>query len=577
MQKQEVETKQKLLDAFRKHFLIDDDDIAALVSPAKPVNEQFFQVLDRVKQVHGQCEVLLGGENHRLGTDLMEQSSKNLNAAFKKLYNWVQKEFKALDLEDPHIGGSIRRALRVLSERPSLFQNCLTFFAEAREHTLSDAFHSALTDSTADDTQFGRTKPIEFSTHDPLRYVGDMLAWIHSATVSEHEALEGLFISDGDGIAKGIRDGLAREPWARMENEQGPVFDGHKALNDLVSRDLGGVSRSLKQRVELILHGTEDLVTVYKIMNLLAFYHSTFSGLVGIDSTLATTTEFVSAAAFHHFESLMQDETSQMPASSIPEDLSPPPFLTAALEQLTRLMKAYESSLRAPAADNTTDNAFTPILRATLDPVLNMCSELSAQSRLESTDRIMFQMNYLLLVRSTLKPFQFANPSRVSSIESRLSALTSELIDAQRAFFSRASGLEHLLSALLPYSKNEASTDSVDPNTVSSLPQFHPVRLQETAQQLDDFLPSALMDAKEHLSKLKDASLVQLIIQRAAESFCEDFDFVENKILAADEAVGDSRATESVKREGEDIEQESWTPLRELFPRTKAEIRVLLS
>lgn len=42
-------------------------------------------------------------------------------------------------------------------------------------------------------------RPIEIHAHDPLRYVGDMLAWVHQAIAGEREFLEGLFDVKGDG------------------------------------------------------------------------------------------------------------------------------------------------------------------------------------------------------------------------------------------------------------------------------------------------------------------------------------------------------------------------------------------
>ena len=33
----------------------------------------------------------------------------------------------------------------------------------------------------------GLPRPMELHSHDPLRYVGDMLAWIHQGTASERE------------------------------------------------------------------------------------------------------------------------------------------------------------------------------------------------------------------------------------------------------------------------------------------------------------------------------------------------------------------------------------------------------
>src|SRR6202012_1114650 len=173
----------------------------------------FFKVLSRAKKIQVDCEILLGTENQRLGLEIMEQVSKSLNGAFQKLYRWVQREFKSLNLENPQISSSMRRALRVLAERPSLFQNCLQIFSESRESTLSDAFYTALTGTPSNGQGDPNLKPIELFAHDPLRYVGDMLAWTHSATVSEREALEVLFLSDGDEIAKGIQAGRDSEPW----------------------------------------------------------------------------------------------------------------------------------------------------------------------------------------------------------------------------------------------------------------------------------------------------------------------------------------------------------------------------
>ena len=39
----------------------------------------------------------------------------------------------------------------------------------------------------------GVPRPIEFHAHDPTRYTGDMLAWVHQTVAWEHEFLESLF------------------------------------------------------------------------------------------------------------------------------------------------------------------------------------------------------------------------------------------------------------------------------------------------------------------------------------------------------------------------------------------------
>ena len=60
--------------------------------------------------------------------EIMDQMTNHLQGAFQKLYRWIQRELKHLSLENPQINAGIRRALRVLAERPTLFQYVSLFF-----------------------------------------------------------------------------------------------------------------------------------------------------------------------------------------------------------------------------------------------------------------------------------------------------------------------------------------------------------------------------------------------------------------------------------------------------------------
>ncbi|KAF3490554.1 conserved oligomeric Golgi complex component 6 [Arthroderma uncinatum] len=585
-QKEEAETKQALLNAFNTHFILSEEDVQVLTSPAEPVDNRFFDVLGRAKQIHKDCEVLLGSENQKLGLEIMEQSSKNLNSAFLKLYNWIQKEFKSLNLEDPHIGGAIRRGIRVLAERPSLFHSCLDFFAEAREYILSDAFHHALTIALSTEGGDANTKPIEFSAHDPLRYVGDMLAWVHSATVSEREALEALFVSEADDLAKGMEAGIKSEPWSRVEEGE-MVFDGQKALKELITRDLSGVARSLHQRVELVVQGHDDPVTIYKVINLLAFYETTFSKLVGAESALVDTLASLQRFSMEHFESLMQDrvKTASNDVAGLipPDDASPPEYLTECLENLTSLMKAYDSSFGHEAINKTFKeaNKFTPIIQATLDPMLELTKK-SAATLKDPVSEVIFRTNCLLAVRSAISHYEFAAITHSGQLSTTLANLRAELHKFQHKFLLQRSGLQTLLQALAPFTSSFTSTGgATSENTnlaaISSLPEFQPQALSATSQQLDDFLPAALVEATENLKRINSPSLVKSVTEEAVEAFSSDFEFLESMIIGADEAnqKEDNDGQASTTEDGSGEEQE-WS-LRALFPRTTGEIRVLLS
>ncbi|KAK6579917.1 hypothetical protein PZA11_007625 [Diplocarpon coronariae] len=553
--KEQVEVKQQLLKAFNTHFIMSDDDIATLTSTAEPVNDKFFSLLARAKKIQTDCEVLLGTENQRLGLEIMEQVSKNLNGAFQKLYRWILREFKTLNLENPQISSSIRRALRVLAERPSLFQNCLEFFAEAREHILSDSFYTALTGTSVKGDPDTSVKPIELAAHDPLRYVGDMLAWTHSATVSEREALEILFISDGDEIAKGIQAGRDSEPWNRYIEEDGSSsFDGPKALNELVDRDVTGVARVLRQRIGQVIQSHEETIAAYKIANLLNFYRVTFSKLLGDDSTLLDSLATLEESALKQFRILMRDHVAslQSDTQTAPSNLHPPDFLREGFKQLTAIMKTYETSFTSP---DSREADFRPILAEAFSPFMSAAQKISAT--LPAPSNTIFSINCLLSARAILAPFDFTT-SQITEIESAIKDHSTTLTDSQYTFLLTSSALQPLLEALAPLSASES-----DLRSIRTLEPFKPDALIQASQTLDDFLPSALMDAMENLKLVQSSALVTDVTERAAERFCDDFEKVEEMLIKADEIWHEDEG------EGE--------PLRVFYPRTSGEIRVLLS
>lgn len=551
-QKEQIELKQRILDAFHSHFIVSEDEATSLTSTAEPVNDRFFQVLTRVKKIHNDCQTLLGTENQQIGLEILEQSSKLLNGAFQKLYRWIQREFKGLDLENPQINVSVRRSLRVLAERPTLFQSCLDSFAEAREHNLSESFYTALTGPHSLTETYETAKPIEYYAHDPIRYVGDMLAWAHSAAVSEQEALEVLFISEGDEIARSIQHGLESEPWARG-NEDQEVFDGRTALNELVSRDLAGVARLFRQRTEQVIQSHDDVTLTYKLANLIGFYKSTFIKLLGSDSAVIEILRGLEDSAMRQFRSNMRDHVAavQSELTVAPADLAPPEFLEEALNMLRVLIKDYDSSM---AAIENRITGFQPVIFETLDPFLSGCENI--QKTLPAPSNDIFAMNCLIQARSIILPYPFTS-ERVSKMEQAVKAHRSSLVEYQHRYFLSESGLNSLLFSLseLPHTADATSQSE-------ALPIFEVEKLASLSQQLDEFLPSALIDATDNIKKLRNTKLVQEITEEAAAKFCEDFEYVESKILQVDELHTNDT--------GRPL-------LRDYFPRTSGEIRVLLS
>ena len=561
IQRLESEKKAQLLEAFNRHFIMSEDELRTLTSGADSVDDAFFQVLTRVKRIHNDCQVLLGTENQRLGLELMEQSSRNLNSAYQKLYRWVQREFKTLNFENPQLSFMIRRSLKELAERPTLFQSCLEFFAEAREHVLLDSFYSALSGSNDLRDHEYATKPIEYHSHDPLRYIGDMLAWTHSTSVSEREALENLADADGDEILRGIKMGTEKDPWSSID---GDVLDGRKALTDLASRNLAGVIQILRQRVEQVIHNQENPVIVYRIVNLLCFYRVTFTKLLGTESDIAKVHIALEDFAFRQFQTILMENVRSLETEDgqLPSDLHLPEFLSEALDHFRTLIKIFDSSL-TPLSSREKD--FETVANVALDPFLGICRDMASGT--EEPSHSVFLINCFQAAKVSLSNYEFIQ-NKISELEDDITPCMAQLIEYQHSFFLHNSGLHPLVAALAPLSELPAS--EVPP--IRTLTTFSTTALKNASQMLDDFLPSALMDAKDNMRFLNDKQLATDLTAEAAERFCEDFKYVESTLATSDDAEGVGEMTSDQASFDQQTLQ-----LRQLFPRTVGEVRVLLS
>ncbi|EEU46217.1 uncharacterized protein NECHADRAFT_67962 [Fusarium vanettenii 77-13-4] len=549
-QRRQIEVKQDLLGAFRKHFIMSESEIAALTMTAEPVDDRFFEALGKAKKISKDCEILLGFEKQTLGLELMEQTSKNINLGFQKLYKWIQREFKTLNLENPQMNSSIRRALRVLAERPSLFQNCLDFFSEARERILSDSFYVALTGSSPSGTEDPSVKPIDMTAHDPLRYVGDMLAWIHSATVSEREALEVLFVAEGEELAKGLKSGRDAEIWRLIaeDDEVEADFNALKALNDLVDRDISGAARVLRQRMEQVIQSNEETIPAYKLANLINFYRITFQKTLGPNTNLVELVEGLETEALRQFRALVRDHiaTLQGEFQHAPSDLGPPAFLQDSLKQLKSISKTYDSSL---SASEDRESEFENVLAEAFEPFMAGCENMAKV--MKDQKGAIFLINCISSATACLEPFDFTQ-RRTQQLQGKSEEEAKKLVVSQYNFFRKGSGLDPIFSFLEENKDKDAGP-------------LDEKLLGQASQTLDDFLPSALMDAMENLKHLQDSKLARQVTEEAAEQFCNDFEELEEVILEEDEDSADS----------DDEEEEG--RLRSVFPRTTAEIRVLLS
>lgn len=366
--------RQELIANFLHNYQLSPEEVFALRE--EDLSENFFKALTRVQEIHANCKVLLRTHHQRAGLELMDMMAVYQEGAYERLCRWVQAECRSLgDNDTPEVSDLLKTAAAALKDRPVLFKYCVEEVANTRHNALFRRFISALTRGGPG----GMPRPIEVHAPDPLRYVGDMLAWLHQALASERDLALALFTTEaslGSVSRKNSLDGSASRRFSKeLDRETGkPETD----MGFVLDRVFEGVCRPFRVRVEQVLQSQPGLLLAYKLTNLLEFYSHTISDLLGHGAVLSSTVRDVRDSAQQTFFDIMKvhgDKLLRYP-TPVAVDLSPPPAVGDGVSLLLELIDTHEK-IMVSAGGKKPD--FDPIISAILDPLKEMC-ERAAES-----------------------------------------------------------------------------------------------------------------------------------------------------------------------------------------------------
>jgi conserved oligomeric Golgi complex subunit 6 len=193
---------------------------------------------------------LLGDDSQqRLGATsairMMESLALKQERAYERLYHWLQKylhlnsvmhvptssgatpspddmiDSDALDEALSH--PFVRRSLKVLHYVPAFYSHTLELIASSRRAEETRRFLLGLTSG------YGGRSPIELKAHDPVIYVGEMLAFCFQSCSVEADVARGLVVENEDEIAE--------------------LNAGTMTAADMLAHAMSGLARPLKARI----------------------------------------------------------------------------------------------------------------------------------------------------------------------------------------------------------------------------------------------------------------------------------------------------------------------------------------
>ncbi|KAI8584028.1 hypothetical protein K450DRAFT_221168 [Umbelopsis ramanniana AG] len=500
-----------IIDSFLSTFMLTDQEIEILCSPSAPVDAQFFKALDHLQQVHSDCRLLLMTEHQQAGLDILESLAGHQETAYEKLYKWTQRECQSsFNREFLEISSLMKRATKALKHKPVLFQACLEDMANIRRNSVTRAFIDALTRGGPG----GTPRPIELQAHDPIRYIGDMLAWVHQAAASEREILEGLFDVEGQrGYKRSVSQGDIK---SSTDGPNNLAVDQHidETITGLLGRIMDGTCRPLKSRIEQVLISQPGAITSYKIANIIQFYTITIGKLFSSSASLPELLHSITDVAFKTFYGILNAQANKLLRFSEKpgNDLMPPSSFKEVVLQLKEIMASYDSSLIiVSGATAVAGTDFRETLDAMIDPLLQIC-DIGAE-KLSDYDRLVYKANCLQYVRSALILYAFTEIKR-QSLEKHINELLESLTDKEYQLLLQQSGLDAVDSAI----------KSKDINVpLSSLEGMDARALGESMAHLDRFLTTIDGDIPSRLTKLSSSRLARQVHGNAIKQFIDAY------------------------------------------------------
>ncbi|GAA5919249.1 hypothetical protein JCM1841_006519 [Sporobolomyces salmonicolor] len=447
-QRSTTAVQQSLVHLFLTRFTLSDAELRALTSREVPVGPELFAAMDKTERIRADCKALLSGEageGTQAGLDIMEYTSQHLEAGYLKIFKWCSFEARGFAKDVLEVSVSMRTAVARLKSRPDLLSEVLAILGTTRSTSILNLFLDALTRGGPN----GLPRPIELHAHDPIRYIGDMLAWIHQAMAGEREFLESLFGVKEEGRWVGSVHGYSTLR-SRRADEIGGESDQER-VKRLLDKDFEGCGRPLKIRVQQTIKSQESSIMAYRIATLIHFYKVTMERTIGEDALMSKVlTEIMDHAYEVFFETLKAQGRSllrfiQPPAAA----LSAPTQLRDTLSTLREIMSVYSHSLldsESPSSPSASPSDFKPVLDAVLDPALQMCGTM-AEMRATEWDRAVFWVNCDEAVLGVLEGYRFAEERR-RAVESDEEGHVERLTVEHYGHLLKETGLEPILEAL---------------------------------------------------------------------------------------------------------------------------------
>lgn len=516
-----LKLRKKILYSLKDHFTLTQVEDDHLMNG--PVDAHFFEIVDKAVKIKENTAVLLSLPESDAASALIRTINQVLDTVGRKvfnhlvdfLYNYESGSNPTRQTTPLPNGGDLiifKKCVIYLSNDLEYFDEFLKQVTTMRSKNILDEFLSQF------DYNPSELRPILLSAGDPLRYVGDVLASVHSSIANEADFVRSLFKFQDDFNLM------------TLQNRQ--HLDGldAKLLNEIV-KSLANPSRI---RLEQVIRFEESPVTNFEIIRLLDLYQLMYSrqGISAnnvIVANLKSLQELSRTRIEEYFTKFLKDIP---PTTGKFKDLMPPEWLYEYISRLVELFEAHEhgGNIDAEEEDLIINASFLEsfVLKPIDDVLLKRLQQdfpLAKKNDEARASLLSVQINCLDLIKSRLQPFAssiFVRQETAAgiwkSIEQKMDEFINRMLDLQFKLLMEHTGLGlyyNLLNMIFPIASVQDELDydmylSLSDNALMNLETIN----EKVSKLLNDYVPQALTD-------IQDSLLFKLMSPTIADYICD--------------------------------------------------------
>lgn len=536
--------KKKLLCLLKDNFTLSQVEEDILNNGT--ISAEFFDVINKVLKIKETSMLFLDLPNKNVGQSLIKKYNRTLELINKKLYyhltdflySYQNSSGFNQNVNDPteSILINFQRSLIYLSNDVEYFNELLKRVTTVRSKSILDDFLSHF------DANPKKNAPIILSAHNPVRYVGDILANIYALIVNENDFLQSLF--------KFQHQHMDNTPVSILQTNNA-FLNGidQKLLNDVVQ----SLANSFRIRIEQIVRFEENPCTNFEIIHHLELYKMMFEKQ-GLNEdnplilNLANLMELAKEKIIECFTKLLKEVDVKQ--SSVSDDLLPPEWLASYLSKMIELFEIYEQNTTEESRKNNFLINFKFLELLIRDPIQNVLmiqlqnAFPSAKTKQEPKISLLTaKINCFDLLSSRFQPFLiniFSNDEESQNLlkwmnESK-DEYVQEMLKLQINLVFQRTGLEmysNLINMIFPIDSIQNDLDydmyfSLLDNPLMELDTIN----NNVHEKLNDYIPRALTDLQENLLfKLTSPSIADTVCDSSFNTLSKFYNIFRKMLL----------------------------------------------